>query len=216
MHARLCDPEKIAVVHKGIDAAEFSNIPESDPLAPLKAGGFKIVTYIGRLTLQKGVDYFIKAAQQVVHYNPKVAFLVVGSGDMERQLVELVASLGISDHVLFAGFLRGNLLKSVYKSSDLFVMPSVSEPFGLTALESIAAGTPAIISLQSGVSEVITHALKVNFWDVEEMTNQILAVVTHSSLHKTLQQNGHADVQKATWAAAAAKTITVYKEILSK
>jgi glycosyltransferase involved in cell wall biosynthesis len=210
------DTTKVAVVHNGIDAQDFAHTPPGDPLAPLKQAGFKVVTFIGRLTLQKGVDYFLRAAQLVIHHHPKVAFLIVGSGDMEHQLIEQVASAGISDHVLFAGFLRGSLLKSVYQHSDLFVMPSVSEPFGLTALESIAAGTPTIISHQSGVSEVINHALKVNFWDVEEMANQILAVITHSSLHRTLKTEGLVEVQKSTWAAAAAKTIAIYREILGK
>jgi len=210
------DPAKIAVVHNGVNLDEFNTSPEADALAPLKAAGFKVVTYIGRLTLQKGVDYFIKAAHLVIKTNPKVVFLVIGSGDMEGQLISEVASLGISDHFLFGGFLRGTILKSVYKSSDLFVMPSVSEPFGLTALESIASGTPAIISIQSGASEVVRHALKVNFWDIEEMANQILAVVSHSSLHQTLKTNGLVEVQKNTWAAAAAKVIKVYQEVLNK
>jgi len=210
------EPGKIAVVHNGVDLGEYAPVAEEDILLPLKSAGFKVVTYIGRLTLQKGVDYFIHAASLVVKYHPKTAFLIVGSGDMERQLIAQVAGMGISENVLFAGFLRGNLLKQIYRSSDLFVMPSVSEPFGLTALESIASGTPAIISKQSGASEVVHHALKVDFWDVEEMANQILAVVSHGSLHQSLRTNGQTEVQKATWGAAASKVINVYREILGK
>lgn len=207
---------KVEVVHNGINPSEYQADDLPDLFAPLKAAGMKVVVFIGRLTLQKGVDYFLKAAAQVLRYNSQIAFIVVGSGDMENQLISQTAQTGISDHVLFAGFLRGNLLKQAYQSADLFVMPSVSEPFGLTALESIANGTPAIISKQSGVSEAVSHALKTDFWDVDEMTNDILSVISYPSLHKALQDNGKKEVQKVSWQAAAAKTIKVYKEVLEK
>jgi glycosyltransferase involved in cell wall biosynthesis len=207
---------KVEVVHNGINSQEYESPAQSDLLSPLKAAGFKVVTYVGRLTLQKGVDYFIQSAKQVISFNSKVVFLIVGSGDMENQLIRQVAECGISDHVLFAGFLRGNLLKNVFQSSDLFVMPSVSEPFGLTALEAVASGTPALISKQSGVSETLTHALKIDFWDVNEMTNQILAVVNYPSLHKALKINSGKEVKSVTWSKAAATTIKVYKEVLGR
>jgi len=208
------DTDKVAVVHNGVDSDDFSH-PAPGVLGPLRSAGYKIVTYIGRLTVQKGVDYFITAAHLALQHDPKLVFLIIGSGDLENQLIRQVASLGISDHVLFGGFLRGHLLKSVYQSSDLFVMPSVSEPFGLTALEAIASGTPAIISLQSGASEVIRHALKVNFWDIQEMANQILAVTSSPALHRTLKSEGLADVRQSTWSSAAAKTISIYHQILN-
>lgn len=209
--------DKIDVVHNGINADEF-DIPldEQNPLDTLKQAGFKIVLFLGRLTLQKGPDYFLKAAKRTLEYYPKAVFLIVGSGDMEGQLVNEAVNLGISDKVLFAGFLRGKMLTQAFKAADLFVMPSVSEPFGLTALESVAAGTPAIISKQSGVSETMSHVLKVDFWDVEEMANQIIAVLNFSSLHVALKDNGKHEVKKVSWQAAAAKTIEIYKKVLAK
>jgi len=206
---------KISVVHNGINANDFTSPGTiDDSLRPLKEAGFKVVSYIGRITLQKGPDYFLKTAKLVLRYNPKVVFMIVGSGDMEKQVIEEAVHLGISDHILFAGFLRGEQLRQAYRSSDLFIMPSVSEPFGITALESVAAGTPAIISKQSGVSEALTHVLKADFWDVEEMANQVLSVVSHPSLHKLLRQNGSAEVKKVSWQSAAAKTIGVYQKVL--
>ncbi len=208
---------KIDVVHNGINADDFAR-PTSiqDALAPLKARGFKIVSYIGRITLQKGPDYFLKTAQLVLRYDPKVIFMIVGSGDMEKQIIEEAIGLGISDHLLFAGFLRGEELRQAYRSSDLFIMPSVSEPFGITALEAVAAGTPAIVSKQSGVSEALNHVLKADFWDTEEMANQVLSVISYPSLHHTLQANGHTEVKKVSWQAAAAKTIQVYQKVLGR
>jgi glycosyltransferase involved in cell wall biosynthesis len=210
-------PDKIDVVHNGVNFDEFDiPVDEQNPLDTLKQAGFKIVLFLGRLTLQKGPDYFLKAAKRTLEYYPNAVFLLVGSGDMEGQLINEAVQLGISDKVLFAGFLRGKLLTQAFKAADLFVMPSVSEPFGITALESVAAGTPAIISKQSGVSEALAHVLKVDFWDVEEMANQIISVLNYSSLHVALRDNGKQEVKKVSWQAAAAKTIDVYKKVLSK
>ena len=133
---------------------------------------------------------------------------------MERQMMLEAASLGISDHVLFVGFLRGDDLNAAYRVADLFVMPSVSEPFGLTPLESIISGTPVLISKQSGVSEVLTHALKVDFWDTEDMANKILGVIHHRSLWQTLWGNSREEVKKVTWDAASKKCIDYYAKIM--
>ena len=212
----LTPPEKVNVVHNGINPDDFTPEDlESNPLSALKRAGFKIVLYVGRLSLQKGPDYFIKAARRVLDFAPQTVFILVGSGDMEGQLINMTAGLGLSDKVLFAGFLRGQLHKQAFQAADLFVMPSVSEPFGITALEAVAHGTPAIISKQSGVSETLSHVLKVDFWDVDEMANQILSVLKYNSLHTSLKTNGHQEVKKVSWAAAAAKTIEIYKKILS-
>ncbi|MDO8492678.1 MAG: glycosyltransferase family 4 protein, partial [bacterium] len=169
--------EKVIVVHNGVDDATFPyREMKSTRLGALKKAGYKIVLFAGRITLQKGPDYFIRAAKRVLEYNPKVIFLVVGSGDMERQVMQEAAYYKIADKVLFTGFLRGDDLAESYDIADLYVMPSVSEPFGITPLESMRVGTPVIISKQSGVSEVVHHALKVDFWDTEEMANKILSV----------------------------------------
>jgi len=209
--------DKVNVVHNGIDSSQYDSIvDESNPLQSLKDAGYKIVLFLGRFSLQKGPDYFLKAARRTLEFMPNTVFLMVGSGDMEKQLVNLAIELGISDKVLFTGFLRGEAWKQAFKVADLFVMPSVSEPFGLVALESIAMGTPAIISKQSGVSEAVGHVLKVDFWDVEEMANQIISVIEYSSLHKELKENSHREVKKVSWAAAAAKTINIYKKVLGR
>ncbi|MEK7568732.1 MAG: glycosyltransferase family 4 protein [Patescibacteria group bacterium] len=204
--------EKIEVVHNGIDECDYANIP--DKLSELKRAGQKIVLFAGRITIQKGPEYFIRAAKRVLDVNPNVLFLVAGSGDMERQMMFEAASLGISDHVLFVGFLRGDDLNAAYRVADLFVMPSVSEPFGLTPLESIIAGAPVLISKQSGVSEVLTHALKADFWDTEDMANKILSVVSHRSLWQTLWGNSREEVKKVTWDAASKKCIDYYEKIM--
>jgi len=211
------DPAKIRVVHNGIDAEDYntSDLDESN-LEHMKDSGYKIVLYVGRITIQKGVDYLLKAAKQVLKYNPKVYFVIAGSGDMERQIIEQAAELGISDKVLFAGFLRGEELIKLYRIVDLFVMPSVSEPFGLTALEAVINDTPVLISKQSGVSEVLTHALKVDFWDTEEMANKILAVLLYDSLTLTLKDNAMSEVKKQDWQSVANKVTDIYTKHLNE
>ncbi len=203
---------KIEVVHNGIDECDYENIPER--LQEIKKAGQKIVLFAGRITIQKGPEYFIRAAKRVLDYKQNVIFLVAGSGDMERQMMLEAAYLGISDRVIFVGFLRGEDLNAVYKAADLFVMPSVSEPFGITPLESIIAGAPVLISKQSGVSEVLTHALKADFWDIEDMANKILGVISHRSLSDTLWSNSREEIKKVTWDAASKKCIDYYQKIL--
>jgi len=210
------DPEKLNVVYNGIDPNDFAYMDSPDPFLSLKKAGFNIVIFVGRFTIQKGPDYFLKSAQKVLGYCPKTIFILAGSGDMEHQLIELTSQLGISSKVLFAGFLRGQSLKDAFKSADIFVMPSVSEPFGLVALESVASGTPAIISKQSGVSETLNHVLKADFWDIDEMANQMVSILKHPSLKRVLKTEGLLDSQKNSWSKAATETIKVYKKTLTK
>ncbi len=181
----------------------------------LKAQGTKIVLYLGRITIQKGPDYFIAAAKRVLDiYDGKVLFVVVGSGDMHQQMVDQAAALGISDKVLFTGWFSGDGVTRIFKTADLFVMPSVSEPFGLTPLESALQGTPSIISKQSGISEIMTNALKVDFWDIDEMTNQIISVLKYGSLQKTLTQNAFGEAKRLTWEIPAKKCVNLYRKVL--
>lgn len=205
-------PEKIEVVHNGIEVNGFSPLPAA--LQKLRAAGHKIVLFVGRITLQKGPDYFVRAAQKVLAYEPKTLFVMVGSGDMEGQVIRLVSELGLGDKFIFPGFLRGEELNQIYQSADLYVLPSVSEPFGITPLESVANGTPVLISKQSGVSEVLAHALKVDFWDVDEMANQIIAVLHHPALHHLLSEYGKQEVGKITWGLAARKCLDIYNNLL--
>ena len=203
------DENKVEVAHNGVDLTEKPVGKEI--LRSIKKAGKKMVLFVGRLTLQKGPDYFLKAAKEVISHDEEVIFIIAGSGDMERQVMRQAAELGISDKVLFPGFVRGDELHGLYKAADLFVMPSVSEPFGLTPLESLVNGTPVLLSKQSGVSEVVTHALKVDFWDTSEMANKILSALNYSPLNGCLAKNGKEEVGKITWDPAAEKCIEIYK-----
>lgn len=203
---------KVTVVHNGIEAGDYHPLP--DRLAALKRAGEKIVLFVGRITLQKGPDYFIRAAKRVLEFQPKVYFVVAGSGDMEGQVLREAAALGIAERVVFTGFLRGEELDALYQSADLYVLSSVSEPFGITPLESLVNGTPVIISYQSGVAEVLRHALKVDFWDIDELANQIITVLRHPPLHRTLKQYGGEEARKVTWTAAAQKCLEIYRSML--
>lgn len=206
-------PEKVFAVHNRINADEYgSGVDER--IFKLKNDGKKIVLFAGRITLQKGPEYFLTVAKKVLEYEQNVLFVMAGSGDMEFQMMRHAASLGISDKVLFTGFLRGEELAHIYKLADVFVMPSVSEPFGIAALESIIHGTPVIMSKQSGVSEIVQNALKVDFWDVDEMANKILSVISFPSLKNTLQLNGRNEVGAFSWDTAANETLNLYRTLV--
>lgn len=206
------DPEKIEVVHNGIKPQEP---PQLEPvLAELKAQGKKIVFYNGRITIQKGVDYFVRAARKVVDIDPNVVFVISGWGDMEHQIMHLVGQLGLSRNVIFAGALWDEERDRMYQSADLIVMPSVSEPFGLVPLEAIQQGTPALISKQSGVAEVLTHVLKVDFWDIDEMTNKIIAALRYTRMNGQLVSEGKKELGRLTWRSAAEKVMALYQKLL--
>ncbi|MCH7640824.1 glycosyltransferase family 4 protein [Patescibacteria group bacterium] len=204
--------DKVNVVYNGVDEFRPKNLPPA--LKPLKDLGYKVVLYLGRITLHKGPEYFIRAAKRVSEYEPKVIFVVVGDGDMQERMMNEAANLGILDKVIFTGFLRGDEKDRIYQSADLYVMPSVSEPFGITPLESIANNTPVLISKQSGVSEVLNHVLKVDFWDTDEMANKILAVVRYSSLGNDLKRESGQELPKINWHESARKTISIYKQLI--
>ena len=206
-------PEKVSVVHNGVsDAARPAGV--SGGLKRLKEAGNKIVLFVGRITLQKGPDYFVRVAKKVLEFEPKVYFMMVGAGDMLPQVMETAAYCGIADRVIFTGFLRGAELDEVYQAADLYVLPSVSEPFGITPLEALVQGTPVIVSKQSGVSEVLNHALKVDFWDIDEMTNKIVSVLRYPPLHKTLALQGQQEVGRITWPEAARKCLDIYRQLV--
>jgi glycosyltransferase involved in cell wall biosynthesis len=204
--------EKVTVVHNGIK-------PQYPPLLPpvlqeLKRSGKKIVFYNGRITIQKGVDHFIRAARRVIDVDPNVVFVISGWGDMEQQIMHLVGSLGLSKHVIFAGALWDEERDRMYQAADLLVMPSVSEPFGLVPLEAIQHGTPVLISKQSGVAEVLTHALKVDFWDIDEMADKIIAALKYGVLNRQLAEEGRKELARLTWKKAAEKVVVLYGKLL--
>jgi glycosyltransferase involved in cell wall biosynthesis len=165
--------------------------------------------------MQKGPEYFLAAAKKVLEVMDNVKFVMAGSGDMIRRTIEMAAGMGIGHKVLFTGFLRGNDVEKVFKMADLYVMPSVSEPFGIAPLEAMSHDVPVIISKQSGVSEVLTHALKVDFWDINEMANKIIAVLRHPPLASTLRQHGSFEVRRLSWNDAAKACIGVYEQARS-
>jgi len=208
------EERKIRVVYNAVDN-DFSafSVRGANELLALKREGHKIVVFVGRITLQKGPDYFLRAAQKVLAYKPKVFFVIAGSGDMHAQIIEQAVHLGIADKVFFAGFVRGEELKKIYLAADLFVMPSVSEPFGITALEAVSLGVPIVISKQSGVQELIRNALKVDFWDIEEMANKILACLDYSVLPHTLKEESQKDLAKISWHKSAQQCVKIYQEL---
>jgi glycosyltransferase involved in cell wall biosynthesis len=203
------DPEKVHVVHNAVEFTKESSHRRND--FALKQHE-KLVLFLGRITLQKGPDYFVYAAKKVLEHDPNVKFVIVGKGDMEHFIINKIAELGIADKVLFTGFLSGPKIDEIYQMADVYVMPSVSEPFGITPLEAMRNGTPVIISRQSGVSEVVDHCLKVDFWDINQLANKILSVLNYKSLHSCLQDNGYAEVNKFSWNESAKKCISVYEK----
>ncbi len=211
------NPQKIEVVHNGIDESDY----ETSSVAPeaimrLKERGNNVVLFMGRITIQKGPDYFIRAAARVLLFEPDTYFLIAGSGDMEYQMIREAAACGISDHVLFTGFVRGNERAALYRAADVYVLPSVSEPFGITPLESLFYGTPVIISKQSGVSETLSHALKVDFWDTDETANKIISVLRNKPLHNQLKNYGSQESRMLTWHKAADKCLKIYNALIHR
>jgi len=207
------DPDSIDVIYNGIESppAQTQN-KAAAPAAPAIRQDDKLVLYLGRITMQKGPEYFVEAAKKVLQKMDNVKFIMAGSGDKVRDIIELAAAHGIGHKVLFTGFLRGDDVPKVYEMADVFVMPSVSEPFGIAPLEAITHDTPVIVSKQSGVSEVLKHALKVDFWDTDEMANKIIAVLKHAPLSKTLSDHATIEVKQLTWADAAKKCEAVYEK----
>ncbi len=202
--------DKVDAVWNGVEQnanqpAEGVRISEAD----------KIVLFLGRITMQKGPEYFIAAAKRVLEKVENVKFVVAGSGDMAMRMIDLAAGMGIGHKVLFTGFLRGRDVERIFKMADCYVMPSVSEPFGIAALEALHNGTPIIVSKQSGVAEAVTHALKVDFWDIDEMANKIVAVLRYPSLSKTLVEHGSFEVRRLTWEGAANKCVESYRKAIA-
>ncbi|HSW85764.1 MAG TPA: glycosyltransferase family 4 protein [Candidatus Saccharimonadales bacterium] len=211
--------DKIEVIHNSIEpdlSAKLSEVNSYRYLNVMKSLGYKVIVNIGRLTIQKGLPNLLLAAQKVINQEPKSLFLIVGSGEQYAELIELAATLGIGPNVLFADFQRGKRWRDAFAIGDLFVLPSVSEPFGLTPLESIGYGTPVLISKQSGVSEVLMNCLKVDHWDIDEMTNKIVSVIRSPELQQELQQNSYNEYERMAWEPASHKIRNLYHQHLAK
>jgi glycosyltransferase involved in cell wall biosynthesis len=203
--------DRLDVVYNAVD------LPNGDewPMKPIRQDE-KIVLFLGRVTMQKGPEYFLRAAKKVVEKFTDVRFVMAGSGDMITRCIQDVADLKIGRYVTFTGFLRGDDVGKIFQMADLYVMPSVSEPFGIAPLEALSHNVPVIISKQSGVSEILTHALKVDFWDVDEMANKILAVLRHPPLQRTLRQHGHIELRKFSWRDSAQKLSSIYSSLADR
>ena len=204
------DPSKVEVVYNAIEVNGNGFDTEKYKIHKDE----KIVLFLGRITMQKGPEYFLGAAKKVLEVMDNVKFVMAGSGDMIRRTVEMAAAMGIGHKVLFTGFLRGGDVEKVFRMADLYVMPSVSEPFGIAPLEAMSHDVPVIISKQSGVSEVLNHVLKVDFWDINEMANKIIAVLKHPPLASTLRQHGSFEVQQMSWTDAARGCLEVYDKAM--
>jgi glycosyltransferase involved in cell wall biosynthesis len=202
------DESKVFTVHNAVD---FSGREEVSVKRTLDD---KVVTFLGRITFQKGPEYFIEAAAKVLKRYPKVRFVMAGSGDMMNRMVKRVAKLDMGTRFHFTGFLRGEEVNQMYAHSDVYVMPSVSEPFGISPLEAMRTGVPVIISKQSGVSEVLSHALKINFWDVNALADSIYALLAYPSLSKMLIRCGMDEVNSFSWDDTAKLVKSIYKKVL--
>ena len=202
--------ERIRVLHNAVTLAE-----ESQAFHAVKADDVPIVLFLGRVTYQKGPDYFLEAARRVVAIEPRVTFVISGTGDLLPGVIQRAASMGLARHVHFTGFLRGRDVERMYALADVYVMPSVSEPFGISPLEAMALDVPVIVSRQSGVSEVIQSALKFDFWDVEDLANKILAVLRRPAMREQLATEGGEEARRMRWDIRGRRLHEIYRELRS-
>jgi glycogen(starch) synthase len=202
------NPDKISVVHNAVSRAEAGTMYHVE-----KNPDKKIILFLGRITFQKGPDYFVEAAAKVLKKIPEVTFVMAGSGDMMPRMIERVAELGIGKNFHFTGFLQGTEVEQIFTMSDLYIMPSVSEPFGISPLEAMIYDVPVIISRQSGVAEILHHALKVDFWDVNEIANKIIAILKYPSLVAEIVEKSREELHTVRWETAAEKIIEVYQRV---
>ena len=202
--------EKVVTVHNAVCFGE------SEDAVPERAVKDKVVTFLGRITYQKGPDYFVEAAAKVLQRVPDVRFVMAGSGDLMNHVVRRVAQLGIADRFHFTGFLKGGEVQRMFRLSDVYVMPSVSEPFGISPLDAMRSGVPVIISRQSGVAEVLDYAIKVNYWDVDALADAIYGLLTYPALGRMFASKGLEEVTGLKWTNAAAKIKTVYETVVAE
>ncbi len=205
------DPAKVTTVHNAVE-------PLSDELlnVQIPPKHDKVVTFLGRITMQKGPEYFVEAASQVLHKVHNVQFVMAGGGDMMEKMIRLAAQRNISDRFHFAGFLRGKEVYEMLKASDVYIMPSVSEPFGISPLEAMQMGVPSIISKQSGCAEILHNVIKVDYWDVNAMADAIYSIIKYPAMYKQLSEHGLEEVNKIVWKKAGAKVINIYRQLINR
>jgi glycosyltransferase involved in cell wall biosynthesis len=204
------DPGKVTTVHNAVEPLSA----EIQAIRSKKGTQDKVVTFLGRITMQKGPEYFVEAAAKVLSKTSKVRFVMAGNGDMMNQMIRLAAQRGISDRFHFTGFMKGRQVYEVLKSSDVYVMPSVSEPFGISPLEAMQCGVPTIISKQSGCAEILEKAIKTDYWDIEAMADAMYSIVSYPAMAEYLQVEGKNEVDQITWEKAGWKVREIYNQVL--
>ena len=203
-------PEKVTTVHNAV-------IPLDKELLelPRRTHGEKVVTFLGRITMQKGPEYFVEAAAKVLKKNKNVRFVMAGSGDMMNDMIRLAAKRGIADKFHFPGFQRGKEVYEMLRDSDVYIMPSVSEPFGISPLEAMEMGVPSIISKQSGCAEILDNVIKTDYWDIDAMADAIHSIITNKALYNTLRDKGIEEIHGITWEKAGKKVIDIYEKVIA-
>ncbi|MBU1370691.1 MAG: glycosyltransferase family 4 protein [Bacteroidetes bacterium] len=199
------DPSKVVTVHNAVEPKE-KKLPK-DVNKPMKE---KVVTFLGRITFQKGTEYFIEAARKILKRDPNVRFVMAGTGDLLHRMVMRAAQLRIGHKFHFTGFLKGDDVDNMFAMTDVFVMPSISEPFGIVPLEAMRSNVPVVISKQSGVSEILKHAIKVDFWDIDGLADAIYGLCHYDALSKDFIKYGKQEVESLKWENAAGKVKEVY------
>ncbi len=201
-------PDKVTTVHNAV-------VPLSEDLLsiPKPDNKDKVVTFLGRITMQKGPEYFVEAAAKVLKKNHNVRFVMAGSGDMMNKMIALAAKRGIADRFHFTGFLRGRQVYEMLKASDVYIMPSVSEPFGISPLEGMQMGVPSIISKQSGCAEILQNVIKTDYWDIDAMADAIHSIISYPAMYETLKQQGMEELKGITWEKAGQKVIDIYRRV---
>ncbi|HCC69697.1 MAG TPA: 4-alpha-glucanotransferase, partial [Bacteroidales bacterium] len=210
IHNYRIDPSKVMTVYNAVEPVG-GVYDEYDP----RAINDKVVTFLGRITMQKGPEYFIEAAYRVLQVMNNVRFVMAGSGDMMERMIKRAAALNITDRFHFTGFLRGMDVYWMLRLSDVYIMPSVSEPFGISPLEAMQSNVPVIISKQSGVSEILTHAVKIDFWDIDAMADAIHAILTYPALSKMFIEKGRQEVETLKWENSARHVRDVYLDVMN-
>ncbi len=202
-------PDKVTTVHNAV-------IPLSDELLnlPRREKKDKVITFLGRITMQKGPEYFVEAAAKVLQKNRNIRFVMAGSGDMMDDMIRLAAKRNIADRFHFTGFLRGRQVYEMLADSDVYVMPSVSEPFGISPLEAMEMGVPSIISKQSGCAEILDYVIKTDYWDIDAMADAMHALVSYPGLHNMLRDKGIEEIHRITWEKAGKKVIDIYRQVI--
>lgn len=203
------NPDKVITVHNAVEPSDKTDIGNTD-----KHVREKVVTFLGRITFQKGPEYFIEAAKKVLERDPNVRFVMAGTGDLMEKMIRRVAKLKISTHFHFTGFLKGENVDRMFAMSDVYVMPSVSEPFGISPLEAMRSNVPVVISKQSGVAEVLNHVMKVDFWDIDAMADAIYGLLHYNAMTNMFQEYGTGEVDSLKWEEAAGKIKKVYESVL--